>query len=118
VDPLRCQNSVGVLSVRDRIVRSRRSKHWTAASWWTRLPANSKSLLVMVPWGLPQLTSDAVMSGGKGARQTIGGAGCAESSVGDQARATAVGPGRRTPPMPLPAASWALVTVGESGTSS
>lgn len=72
VDPLRCQYTVGVLSWELWIVCSATSAHWQRMSWWAMEPANSKSLLEMVPEGLERETRALATAAGNRERQTRG----------------------------------------------
>ena len=71
-EPLRDQKRVGELSVLSRIVRSRTSKFCAIASSERRLPACSKSELVISPLGLEEEINLDVMEVGKLCHQTMG----------------------------------------------
>ena len=92
------RNTVGVLSDLLRVVLSRTSKHWTAASLCRKPPANSKSLLDMELVGFLSVTNSSMISVGHCPRQTIGDCG------GLHRELTAV-EGNQTPPTPEPEAS-------------
>ena len=70
--PFCCQYKVGVLLVLERMVHSQMSKLWVAASWWRRLPANSRLEFVMDPHGLEVLTRCWVRAAGKEVREVVG----------------------------------------------
>jgi hypothetical protein len=125
---LRNQNMAARLSVESLIVLcSPTSKHWTAASWWRRLPPSSRSELVASPFRFENDTSPAWMSRGIVSRQTIGrrlSRRCRRSVPSDRrvrtraARGVTVRSGNQTPPEPRPEASWAPIKEGCVGTSS
>jgi hypothetical protein len=105
--PFRCHHTVATLSDELCTVFSRISKCCAKTSSCATPPANSSSLLVMVPAGLSDDTSRCAISAGKGARQRIGST--VPSSNGT----------KWTPPMPAAAASWAPRVDGVSvGTNS
>ena len=107
VAPFRCQYTVGVLSYMFRVVRSATSAYCASISLCATAPANSKSLLVMSPWGLSKLTSRSRTQSGNGDRHKTGCVFPFSSGI------------KCIPPMPLPAASQAPKVAGYlSGTSS
>jgi hypothetical protein len=127
VEPLRVQYIVAMLSVASLVVRSWTSKHWAAASCWMRLPASSRSELVMSPPGLSNVTNRSRIFWGNLYRQRTGRrvvSRCRHLSpwllreTTRARRGIAVSSGNHTPPAPRPEASWAPTSVGAVGTSS
>jgi hypothetical protein len=127
VDPLRVQYMVAMLSVASFVVRSRMSKHWAAHSCWKRLPASSRSELLMSPVGLSKVTNRSRMFFGKTTRQRTGRLVVRRwrrlepvdvKEMTRLLRGTAVSSGNHTPPAPRPEASWAPTNVGAVGTNS
>lgn len=70
--PLKHRDNVGVLSVSEAIVTSRKSRSVAITSRWRRVATCSVSLLVMVPLGFSRVTSVPRVAGEKGERQTVG----------------------------------------------
>ena len=103
VEPFRCQYTLAVLSDPVHMVRSRTSANWAITSWWATLPQSSKSLLVIVPVGLEKDTSKSCMRFENGWRHKYGWT--VPSSEGI----------KKTPPIPVPAASQAPITAGVVG---
>ena len=127
VDPLRVQYMVAKLSVESFVVRSRMSKHWAAHSCWKRLPASSRSELLMSPVGLSKVTRRSRMFLGKTTRHRMGRRVVrrwrrAEPFEVNETtrlrRGMAESSGNQTPPAPKPEASWAPTRVGAVGTNS
>jgi hypothetical protein len=98
VEPLRAQTREAALS--PKVAKVRRST-WTFCantSWWARIPASSRSLLLIVPLRFVEETSLSETEASKRRRHTSGRQ-----------------PGmNQTPPMPLPLASTAPMPEGSS----
>jgi hypothetical protein len=110
-EPLRCQNTVGVLSCSAAMVISVMLLVEAMTSGCATAAASSRSLLVMVPVGLDvEIRRDLMVSGRRWRHTNAWYCGWAseEWSVGM----------KKTPPSPMPLASVAPITKGGDGTSS